>query len=392
MSSLSFAADRRIHLILQPAQLSGLQLRNRIVVAPMTRVSATAHGVPTAHMASYYADFARGGFGLILSEGIFPEPTFGRAYERQPGLVTPAQVEGWRAVTDAVHEAGGLIFAQLMHAGALSQCLDATLGPSAIHPRGAKMPEYGGSGSFPVPREMDRSDIEVAVQSFTRAAELALASGFDGIEIHGANGYLIDQFLTDYTNRRTDEYGGDVRARTRFASEVLRAVRSAVGAQTVVGIRLSQTKVNDFVHRWPGGLDDAEIIFEAVRAAGASYIHIAGEGRVWAHSAQLVGTRATVTQVARRVAQVPVIANGGLHDPDLADSLLEEGHADLISIGRAAIANPDWPRRLQYGDAFAPFQPEMIEPEATIENTARWLNMGAASTSPPAGPLDGGGG
>jgi len=224
-----------------------------------------------------------------------------------------------------------------------------------------------------MPRALDRNDIVRIIESFARSAQLALAAGFDGIEIHGANGYLIDQFLTDYTNHRADEYGGDVQGRARFACDVLRAVRTEVGVHVPVGMRLSQTKVNDFTYRWPGGEPDARVIFAAVRAAGASYIHIAGEGRTWRDSAQLLGSEQSLTQIARTVSQLPVIANGGLQDPDLADGLLREGHADLISLARAAIANPDWPQRLRTGAGLRPFEPELIHPEATLENTDRWM-------------------
>jgi 2,4-dienoyl-CoA reductase-like NADH-dependent reductase (Old Yellow Enzyme family) len=362
----------RTPLILQPTTLSGLALRNRIVVAPMTRVSASQEGVPTERMATYYSEFAAGEFGLIITEGIFPDADFGRAHARQPGLVTNAQVAAWRRVTDAVHGSGGVILAQIMHAGALSQCLEQTLAPSAIAPLGRKMPEYGGSGSFPIPRAMQRDDINRVVETFARAAGLALASGFDGIEIHGANGYLIDQFLTDYTNHRTDEYGGDARARTRFACDVLRAVRDEIGARPTVGIRLSQTKVNNFTYRWPGGEADGAVIFAAVRAAGASYIHIAGEGRDWRDRAELVGSERALTELARGVTNIPVIANGGLHDPELAESLVRNGQTDLVSLARTAIANPDWPGRLRTGQDLRSFETNMIHPQATLENTDHW--------------------
>jgi 2,4-dienoyl-CoA reductase-like NADH-dependent reductase (Old Yellow Enzyme family) len=209
------------HRLLEPTTIGPLALRNRIAVAPMTRVSATVDSVPSERMARYYADFARGGFGLILTEGIYPDSVYAPAYERQPGLATRDQLAGWRRVTDAVHEAGGIIVAQLMHPGALSQCLEDTLAPSAVQPLGEKMPEYGGRGPFRMPRSMSRPEIERAVDGFARSAILAQAAGFDGLEIHGANGYLIDQFLTSYTNARRDEFGGGISGRVRFAVEVL---------------------------------------------------------------------------------------------------------------------------------------------------------------------------
>jgi 2,4-dienoyl-CoA reductase-like NADH-dependent reductase (Old Yellow Enzyme family) len=348
------------NLLLQPIALARLALRNRIVVAPMSRVSATDAGVPTPRMASYYTDFVHGGFGLVITEGIYPDRAHGQGYVRQPGLVTRAQIDAWRGVTDNVHRAGGLIVAQLMHAGALSQSLDDTLAPSAVQPRGEKMAAYRGSGPFPLPRAMGRGEIARGIAQFAQAARHAEEAGFDGIEIHGANGYLIDQFLTDYTNVRDDEYGGVVTGRVPVADRL------------PVGIRLSQTKVNDLTYRWPGGRADAERIFAALRDAGAAYVHLASEGRDWHETARLSPDGLTITEVARRVAAVPVIANGGMHDPALAESLLRDGHADLVSLGRGALANPDWPIRLAMGLPFERFEHGMLEPLASLEQMDRW--------------------
>ena len=358
--------------LLEPFEMGDIRLRNRLAVAPMTRVSAGSNGVPSERMAEYYAEFARGEFGLIITEGVYPDALYSRALERQPGLATAAQVDGWRRVTRAVHAHGGLILAQLMHAGALSQSLAQTIAPSSVRPKGEKLPEYGGSGLFPIPRAMDQEDIRAAVTGFVEAAARARDAGFDGVELHGANGYLIDQFLTDYTNIRTDEYGQNVVGRVRFAAEVVSAVRDAVGTKLPVGIRLSQTKVNDFVYRWPGGEADAEIIFRAVRDAGASYIHVASEGRDWRDTARFRDHGPTITQIARQVTGLPVIANGSLHRPDLAQAVIGQGHADLVALGRAALANPDWPARMRLGIEFDAFDRAMIEPNASLENSDRW--------------------
>ncbi len=368
MAQNKASASGRYRVLFERVKISRIELRNRLAVAPMTRVSASHDGVPTSRMAAYYQDFAKGGFGLIITEGIYPEMQFGQAYERQPGLATEAQLLGWRRVTDSVHESGGVIFAQLMHSGALSQCLDSTIAPSSVVPRGEKMPEYGGSGPFPRPRSMTHKEIQRVIESFAAAASDALCAGFDGIEIHGANGYLIDQFLTDYTNQRSDEYGGDIGKRVRFACDVITAVREKVGGDIPVGIRLSQTKVNDFEYRWPGGTRDAENIFAAICAAGVSYIHIAGEGRGWGDEIRKEDG-SSLTGVARSVTRLPVIANGGLHDPGLAGRVVSEGHADLIAIGRGALANPDWPSRVQIGEPLLSFDSQMLEPRASIENT-----------------------
>ena len=338
----------------------------------MSRVSATAEGVPTRRMASYYASFAEGGFSLIVTEGIYTDGAFSRGYARQPGLVTEDQVSGWRNVVSAVHGAGGSVFAQLMHAGALSQVLEETIAPSVTKPKGQKMPEYGGEGPYPVPDEMSGGDIREAISGFANAARNARAAGFDGVEIHGANGYLVDQFVTEYTNRRDDRYGGAAADRARFACEVVRAVKAAMGAGFPVGIRLSQGKVNDHGYRWPGGRADAEALFAAVAGAGADYLHVASEGRDWRETAR-IDDGVTITQLAKSVTRLPVVTNGGMHDPELAEAVLREGHGDLVALGRGAMANPDWPKRLRDGRPFEDFELAMIKPSATIENTDAFL-------------------
>lgn len=223
---------------------------------------------------------------------------------------------------------------------------------------------------------MSTVDIEEAVRGFVGAAIRAYRAGFDGVEVHGANGYLIDQFLTDYTNLRTDGYGGPVGNRVRLAAEVVAAIRAEVGPGFLVGIRLSQAKVNDFGYRWPGAAHDAEVIFTAAAEAGASYLHIASEGRDWREAALLDGG-VTITGLARRVTGLPVIANGGLHDLARAARVLDDGHADLLSLARGALANPDLPNRLAQGLELFTFDDEMLQPMATLSNADRWAT-GAA--------------
>ncbi|GAB2633086.1 oxidoreductase [Kribbella swartbergensis] len=364
----------RLHPALRPAVLGGLELANRFAVAPMSRVSATPDGVPTAEMADYYAEFAEGGFGLVITEGTYPDSSYSQGYLNQPGLSTAAQVEGWREVTRRVHAAGRPIIAQLMHAGAISQGnphRTERVGPSAVQPIGEMLTEYGGHGPWPVPRELSIGEIEEVIEGFAAAAVRAREAGFDGVEIHGANGYLLDQFLTVYTNHRTDGYGGPVANRIRLTAEVASAVVAATPAEFVVGVRLSQTKVNDLDYRWPGGAYDAEVIFGALAETGIDYLHIASEGRNWLETARLQGGQ-TLTGLARRVSGLPVIANGGMHDPAQADRVLTDGHADVLSVARGALANPDLPRRLAEGVELARFEREMLEPAATLANARQW--------------------
>ncbi|MGI5221453.1 tRNA-dihydrouridine synthase [Nocardia sp. CA-290969] len=362
-----------VHPVLSSTRIGSLRLRNRAVVAPMSRVSTAGDGVPTAAMAEYYARFAAGGFGLIVTEGTYTDRRFSQAYPDQPGIVTTDQVAGWRAVTDAVHAAGGVVALQLMHAGALVQgnrYSDRTIAPSAVPPKGAKMPAYGGAGPFAMPAAATRAEIDEAVEGFAVAAGNARAAGFDAVEIHGANGYLIDQFLTEYTNLRDDEYGGGPAGRVRFAVEVAGAVRAAVGAGFPVGLRLSQTKVNDFGYRWSGAAE-AETIFRAVAGAGVDYLHLASEGRDWYDTATL-DTGETITRLARQVTGLPVLVNGGMHALDLAAAVLGEGHADLVTLGRGALANPDWPRRIADGAGPAEFDRAMLTPDVTLASQDAW--------------------
>lgn len=363
------------HPALASTRLAALNLRNRLVVAPMTRVSADPDGTPTTDMADYYGDFARGGFGLIITEGTHTDRRYSQGYFNQPGLAVDAHVDGWHDVVATVHAEGTPIVAQLMHAGALSQGNPSsaeTAGPSAILPRGRMMDEYGGAGEWTLPRAMSRADIAEAIAGFVAAAKRAEAAGFDGVEVHAANGYLLDQFLTTYTNTRDDAYGGHVDNRIRLAAETLTAIRTELGSGFVLGIRLSQTKVNDVTYRWPGGVADAEHVFGAVAAAGADYLHIASEGRDFIETARFPDGR-TITAIAREVSGLPVIANGGMHDERQAADVLAGGHADLLSLGRGALANPDLPQRLAAGLPLNPFDHAMLSPMATIANARDWL-------------------
>ncbi|HEY6738180.1 MAG TPA: NADH:flavin oxidoreductase [Actinopolymorphaceae bacterium] len=358
---------------LTAAEFGRFTLPNRLVVAPMTRVSATPTGVPTPEMADYYAEFARGGFAMVVTEGTYTDAVFAQGYRNQPGLVTPEHGRGWQRVTEQVHAAGAVIVAQLMHAGALSQGnahREDTVGPSAIGPSGRMLPEYGGSGPWPIPREATTGDLAVVVRGFADAAANAVRAGFDGVEVHAANGYLLHQFLAPHTNTRTDRYGGSLVGRLRLTVEVLHAITDRVGADFCVGVRLSQGTVTDASCRWLESATDAETAFTTLTGAGASYLHIASEGRDWEHSARLADT--TVTRLARTSTGLPVIANGGMHDRDRTRRVLADGHADLVSIGHAALANPDLPRAWSDDRPLRAFDRAMLSPYATLENARRW--------------------
>ncbi|MGX5857400.1 oxidoreductase [Dyadobacter jiangsuensis] len=355
--------------IFDSAEIHGRKLANRLVVAPMTRVSATPKGVPTQEMADYYEAFAAGGFGMIITEGTYTDELFSKANHNQPGIANTVQMQGWKRVVTAVHGHNVLIINQLMHAGALSEIPGETIAPSAVQPLGLRATDHTVPPSaFPMPRAMQTEDLEAVKAGYVRAAWLAYEAGFDGVELHAANGYLFDQFITPHTNLRTDEYGGNERNRLRFLMEVYRAVKAALPGGFIVGIRVSESKVNDLTYRWPGGSETARRIFEVLAEINPDYLHIAAEGGRWERECRYPdGTSSN--SIAKSLLKSPVIANGGMHDVALAETLLNSNAADLVSIGRAAIASPDWPKLMAAGEPVIPFFKELIKPSLTLAHT-----------------------
>ena len=309
-----------------------------------------------------------------MTEGTYTDHAYAQAYPNQPAIVTSEQTAAWSRVASAVHDAGGRFVLQLMHAGALIQGNHHntdSVAPSAVRPKGRMLKGYGGDGgAYPMPRPMTTADIKGVLEGIAGSAARALDAGFDGVEIHAANGYLFDQFITAYTNLRTDAYGGSAASRVRLTAEAVGAARDATGSSFLVGVRMSQVKVNDLGYRW-ASVTEGEEIFETLRPARPDYVHVASEGAPWRETSFLAQD-VSITGLARKVVAVPVIANGGMHDPDLAAQVLGEGHADLVALGHGALANPDWPRRLALGEAFRPFEDGMLSPEVTIESTERW--------------------
>jgi 2,4-dienoyl-CoA reductase-like NADH-dependent reductase (Old Yellow Enzyme family) len=360
------ATDR----LFEPLEIGRLTLKNRLAVAPMTRVSADANGNPTERTKQYYRSFAEGGFGLILTEGIYTDQAHSQGYLFQPGLTDQRQAAAWSKIVDEVHARGGRIFAQLMHAGALSQgnrFRSATRAPSAMQPKGQQMTLYRGDGPYPLPVAMSHAEIAEAIQGFADAAFLAREAGFDGIEIHGANGYLLDQFLTEGVNVREDRYGGSVEGRLRLAAEVIDAVRTAVGSGLPLGVRISQAKVNDFTHKWRGGEADATTIFGLLGQLPLDYIHTT-EFEAWKPA---FDTGPSLAALAKRHAGIPVLANGSLHEGGRAAQMIASGQSDFISLGRGALTHHDWPRRMERGLPLEPFDKAILSPIADLANADR---------------------
>lgn len=352
--------------------LGSLYLKNRLAVAPMTRTSASGDGYVSKEMITYYSTFAAGGFGLIITEGTYTDKAFSQGYINQPGIADDQQAKSWGELVNSVHAQGAKIFIQLMHAGALTQgnrFRSETIAPSAIQPKGEQLSIYGGNGSYPCPREISLKEIDEVIKGFVHSAIRAKSVGFDGIELHGANGYLLDEFLTDYTNQRNDEYGGSLQGRVRLLVRVINAVKKGVGYDYPVGIRISQGKVNDGRHKWENGEEEAKMIFSTLAKADPSFIHVTEYDIC--QSAFQHGTK-TLSQLAKLHSKVPIIANGNLHQPDQIKSILSSGDADLVSLGKAALANMDWPICTMTGASLKSFDPNMLQPIATLENAEKW--------------------
>ncbi|QCX74481.1 N-ethylmaleimide reductase [Streptomyces sp. YIM 121038] len=324
-------------------RLGELALPNRVVMAPMTRARAGADGLPTASTAAYYA--RRATAGLLVSEGVQPS-LLGQSNPNTPGLYDEAQVAAWRPVTSAVHTNGGRIFAQIMHGGRVGHPDVAgqhPVGPSAVAMRGEVFVGFGGEGGrkpAPVPRALTLKEVGGEAAAYADAARRAVAAGFDGVELHGANGYLIQQFLSSNANRRTDAYGGSVAGRIRFAVEAVEATADAIGAERV-GIRLSPGgQVWDIVEDDVPGLYAA--LFDALAPLGLAYVHVLAT----APDDVLMGLRKSWPTAF-------IINPGGQIGPD--ESTRAQGEdwlargADLVSYGRAYLGNPDLVERFRTG-------------------------------------------
>lgn len=355
-------------------------ISNRFFVAPMSRVSAEFSGVPTEEMAAYYTAFAEGGFGGIITEGLYTDKHYSRSYPNQPGIVTGAQVRAWNHITKAIRKHDSIVIAQLMHAGSISQVLEQTRAPSRIPPLGKKMAAYGGGdGPFPIPDEMHEKDIRDMKDGFVRAAKNAAEAGFHGIELHAANGYLLDQFHTDYLNLRGDKYGRTAENRLRITAELTEEIKKKVPADFIVGLRISEGKVNNLSHRWEGGSQTAREVLRQIRKMPLDYLHVAAEHHGWKGECTYQdGT--SLTGLAKEILECPVMANGGLHDLALSRELLETGQTDLLSIGKYALSNPDFVRKVKHNIPLTPFRKTLLSPNPTLFTDAKYRRYLAGQT------------
>lgn len=329
--------------------LGGLRLPNRFVMPAMTRSRTPASGVPDRLNAIYYAQ--RASAGLVIAEGTNPLPG-GAGFPGVPAIYAPEHVAGWRRVTDAVHAAGGRIFMQLWHGGRISSRGwqpdgRPPIGASAVRAENALfMTPEGERGDPDVPREASLAEIAWLVEGFALAARNAIDAGCDGVEIHGANGYLVHQFLSDRANVRTDGYGGAPVNRIRFAVEVAEAVAAAVGPERT-GIRISplaayqDAPVSDPAEVYP-------LLLAELDRLALVYVHCVEGEPAGINSGTGAPERAFDFAAARRLFRGAWIANNG-YDPDRAARTIAAGDADLVSFGRPFIANPDYPERVRLG-------------------------------------------
>jgi N-ethylmaleimide reductase len=333
--------------LFSPIQIGAVQLSHRVVMAPLTRSRSQQPGdIPNDLMAEYYGQRASEG-GLIISEATTISVT-ARGWFGAPGMYSDEQVAGWKRVVETVHAKGGRMFSQLWHTGRASH-VSMTNGappvaPSAIPFDGKSSTPDGWMPTSP-PRALNIDEIPAIVEDYRRAAERAKSAGFDGIELHGANGYLPDQFLQDGSNKRTDAYGGSIQNRARFLLEVVDALVSVWGGDRV-GVRIGPGgKFNGMSDSNPQAL--FEYVAGQLNRFGLAYLHIV-EPRVKGNVVIAEGQGPVAAEQLRRIFQGKIIAAGGF-EPDTAEAVIEKGDADLVAFGRHFIANPDLPKRIQLG-------------------------------------------
>ncbi|MCX6286690.1 MAG: alkene reductase [Bacteroidetes bacterium] len=322
-------------------QLGSVEVKNRVVMAPMTRCRAIGN-MPNELMATYYKQ--RFGAGLIITEGTSPSPN-GLGYARIPGIFSTKQVEGWKKTTSAVHESGGKIFIQFMHTGRISHPLNMPVGaqilaPSAVKAAGQMWTDSKMLQDFPVPKEMSSEELLQTKAQFVAAAKKALEAGFDGVELHGANGYLLEQFLSPISNIRKDNYGGSIENRSRFVIEVASAVAETIGSRKTA-IRLSPYGVASDMPLYPEIDATYNYLSDQLNKLGLVYIHIVDHSAMGSPVVPL-----KIKNLIRNNFKNTIILSGG-YDKERAEKDIQSGLGDLVAFGRPFINNPDLVERLK---------------------------------------------
>jgi N-ethylmaleimide reductase len=338
-------------LLFEPTTLGGLHLQNAIVMAPLTRNRADPMGVPQPYVTDYYAQ--RSSAGLVITEGT--QPSFsGQGYPRTPGIHTPEQIAAWRKITDAVHQGGAKIVMQIMHVGRIAnelnrQVAGPPVAPSAVRPAGEMWTDQQQMQPYPVPRALETAELPALIEEFVQASRNAVEAGFDGVELHAANGYLLNQFLASNSNLRTDGYGTTLHGRIRFVVEVTHAVAAAIGAGRTA-IRISPGHMfNDLVDANP--LETHVALLDALPTADMAYVHVM-KADAFAPALNNAGDPDHVLATMRAHTKGALIAAGG-YTAEAAEAALESGLLQAAVFGRPFIANPDLVERLRTGTPLA---------------------------------------
>ena len=380
-----------MNILLSPFRVHSLELANRIVMAPMTRNKAKGH-IPGPDMAQYYRRRAEGGVGLIITEATVIDHKAAHGYPDVANFYGKEALEGWKRVVEGVHQAGGKIFPQLWHVGSVRQMHKCHNGgvdnPKAQCCHQTRVPGYAPSPvpnpyveGAEIPHEMSKQDIDDVVRAFAKAAVDAKKIGFDGVEIHGAHSYLIDQFFWSYTNKRTDEYGGNtIGERTRFAVEVIRAVRDAVGNEFPIDFRFSQWKLGDYNAKLVRSPQELESLLLPLANAGVDMFHCSTR-RFW--EPEFEGSSLNLAGWTKKLTGKPTITVGSVGlDADFITTMtshasphqlldkmgmltrsLEKGEFDLVAVGRALLAHPTWFQKVSEGrlGEIIPFSKEALD-------------------------------
>lgn len=326
-----------------------VELQNRIVMAPMTR-SRAINNIPNDIMAVYYSQ--RSGAGLIITEGTSPSPN-GLGYARIPGIFSEEQVNGWKKITSAVHAGACKIFIQLMHTGRISHQANMPYGsriiaPSSIAAKGQVWTDKEGMQDLPVPAEMTKTEIEKTKAEYVLSSRNAIEAGFDGVELHGANGYLLDQFLNPGSNRRKDEYGGSIENRCRFVIEVAEDVVKAIGREKT-GIRLSPYGAANDLHPFDETEEEYSYLSKKLNDLGLVYIHLVDHSSIGAPKVE----PSTVKKIRDNFKNTLILSGG--YNRERAERDIDSGLADLIAFGKQFISNPDLVARLKQNADLADF-------------------------------------
>lgn len=352
-------------LLFTEFNLKNFKLQNRIGVAPMTRMSAGEDGIPRQDVFDFLIRRAKNGVSVIYTEAIVTDYESAQGYPKQSRILTQPQIDAWKPVVDRIHDEGAIAIMQMFHCGRMAwpevNPANRSIAPSSITPT-QKNPLTGAP--YPVPDSMSLFDIEHVVTGFVETAKGAVEAGFDGIEIHGAHGYLINQFLSSYSNQRTDQYGGSVENRYRFAHEVIQAVHQAIPKDRLLTFRISNWGIADMeVSLFDSAGEYQEMIAllsqEPVDAISVS---------TYDFSQKVFGTDKNMAQLTREVTQLPLMICGGIFDRETADAALQD--ADLVLSGKSLLLNPDWVADVQANKPMERYQSEAANIAYTAEPLA----------------------